>query len=132
MNTEFKAGDYIVLLKGPSDTVNGCIKPGYVYKQKRDCFSIMMEKDLLQSTTNGWVRYRFDKTPLPNNNLCNNDVTDWRYAVTDWRYAYPHEITRYDTHGGPVEASPEAVKWEDKPIPIIKPVPIIFKMPRLI
>lgn len=82
----FKAGDYIVTLKGNFSMTN-CGKKNYCFKQRCDACDINPVIDLNGSRTNGNIEMTFNK----------------KSKLLDWRYATQKEISHYDQINAPYD-----------------------------
>jgi hypothetical protein len=89
MRTEFKEGDYIVVLKLGSITTD-CAKENYCFKQREDDEWLTPVRDLIGCGNNANRTLKFDKSD----------------KLLDWRYATDEEITEYDDIGEPYEVTP--------------------------
>jgi len=86
--TEFKKGDYIVVLKLGSVTT-ACAKENYCFKQREDHECLSPACDLEGDTKNANLTLTFDKS----------------YKLEDWRYATKEEIEKYNEIDKPYDVT---------------------------
>ena len=84
--TEFKKGDYIVVLKLGSVST-ACAKENYCFKQRRNDECLSPARDLDGDTDNANQTLTFDKSD----------------ELLDWRYATDEEIAKYNEIGKPYD-----------------------------
>lgn len=80
--SEFKKGDYIVLLEYTS---SGSYIKDHIYKQEVDRSYLTTELDSMGDKHNGWVKFS--------------------YKEKNWRYADLYEIEEYEKLGKPYDTS---------------------------
>ena len=94
--TEFKKGDYIVLVTSLFTLYDFSLN--FCYKQKKNNTYLLSELDNKGSYVNGYSSCRHDNT---------GEIT--------WRYATPEEIVEYDRIGKPYDVTTSVSKENDIP-----------------